>query len=69
MNKIFYFILAAMVYSEIILYIYINNKIFIRKCENKKIKLKLEKIKKLNDYLIEEIEIMKHKTLKNLALS
>lgn len=68
MNKIFYFFIYIILYIEIILYIKINSNIFIKKFKNKKIKLKLEKIKKLNDYIQDEIEIMYNKNLKNNAL-
>jgi hypothetical protein len=69
MNKIFYFFIYAVLYIEITLYIKIHSDVFIKKFKNKKIKLKLEKIKKLNNYIQDEIEITYNKNLKNNALS
>jgi hypothetical protein len=69
MKRIFYFFIYALLYTEIILHIHINNKIFIKKIENKKINLKLEDIKRENDYLASEIEIIENKKLKDHALS
>ncbi len=55
--KIIFFILIIL-YMQIILFIYINNKLFKNKINNKNLKLKIIKIKKINNYLDEKLEII-----------
>lgn len=68
MNKQIIFFICAIFYTEIIVYIYITNKVFIEKLKIKDLKLKIIKIKKLNTYLLEELEIIKNKNYKKILL-
>ncbi len=56
-------LLLTIIYFQTIFYLSIKNKIFIKKNNNKKIKIKIAKIKKINNYLKDEIEIIKQKKL------
>ena len=57
--------LCIILYLQFILYIYIQNKTFIQKLKNRNLKSKIIKIKKLNDYLKNELEIIENKQYKN----
>ena len=57
--------LCIILYLQFILYIYIQNKTFIQKLKNRNLKSKIIKIKKLNDYLENELEIIENKQYKN----
>ena len=64
MHKKNYFFIYIMTYIQIILYIQIKNKIFIEKLNNKNLKLKIIKTIKLNNYFLDEIEIIKNQNYK-----